>query len=216
MKLSSLGLLLCLGGTPNKPLGSASLGTGTGSPVRRETGALTLTPTLVSFSLSENFHRKHCKAHKMRTLLQLETFASFHCCESKHFRYLIFFFLFVLALHATWSARMRGTRVWGFYGFFSLLHSCFSPSPLSFLSLTPLTLPCLSHSGKTMGVARGKKNKTEKAPPQLRLCAVSKIKPKLIEKDGETLYFVRKAGGILLSPLLQTLDWLQGLGLFFF
>lgn len=77
-------------GWPNKPLGSAFLGTGTGSPVQRETGALTLTPTLVSFSLSEN--RKPCKTHKMHTLLQLEMFAPFHCCEPKHFRYLIFFF----------------------------------------------------------------------------------------------------------------------------
>lgn len=67
-------------GWPNKPLGSAFLGTGTGSPVQRETGALTLTPTLVSFSLSESFHRKPCKTHKMHTLLQLEMFAPFHCC----------------------------------------------------------------------------------------------------------------------------------------
>lgn len=66
---------------------------GVGSSTHGETRALTLVPTLVLVCWPVSFHRKHYRAHRTRTPIQLGSFASFHCCEPKHFRYLIFSFL---------------------------------------------------------------------------------------------------------------------------
>lgn len=65
---------------------------GTGSSIHTETSVLSPIPshTIVFSSLSKNFHGKHLETNKMHTLLQLESFASFLCCEPKLFGCLIF------------------------------------------------------------------------------------------------------------------------------
>lgn len=118
---------------------------GAGSSTHEGTRALALVPTLVSACWPGSFHRKHCRAHRMRTPIQLGTFASFHCCEPKYFRYLICFFsLFLLSMPLgvlEWKTLMYGASV----SSFKLLLLCLL---LPFHSFTPLALPCFSLSGK--------------------------------------------------------------------
>lgn len=101
---------------------------GAGSSTHEGTRALALVPTLVSACWPGSFHRKHCRAHRMRTPIQLGTFASFHCCEPKYFRYLICFFFLCSCSPCLLECQNERHSCTGLLCL--LLNSCFPSIPL--------------------------------------------------------------------------------------